>query len=77
MATASRPDLFPTSSLDELPTPLRAALLRQGRAVRALRVYRRRGWNESAARLECARASEQVQQLLAELEHSEQNPGLF
>lgn len=77
MTNASRPDPFPYNSYEELPRPLRVALARQARASNALRVYRRRGWNPSAARHEYERARDEVQRVLDEVEFDEINPRLF
>lgn len=77
MTKAHRPDEFPATRLEGFPLPVRQALARQARAANALRVYRRRGWNQLAARAEFERAREAVSVALDEMEHAEQNPGLF
>lgn len=77
MVNAHRPDEFPPTSLEGFPLPVRQALARQARAANALRVYRRRGWNQQAARAEFERAKRAVSVALDEMEHDEQNPGLF
>lgn len=77
MSKAHRPDEFPTTRLEDFPAPVRQALARQARAANALRVYRRRGWNQQAARAEFERAKVAVSLALDEMEHAEQNPGLF
>lgn len=53
------------------------ALTREARAVSALRVYRRRGWNPSAALAERERARFAVVAELDALEQAEMNPRLF
>lgn len=77
MATASRPDPFPGNELDDLPPHVRDAFRRWGRAVAALRVYRRRGWNTAPVIHKINRERSNAIRLLGELEHAEQNPELF
>lgn len=77
MVNAHRPDEFPTTRLEDFPRTVRLALARQARAANALRVYRRRGWNQQAARAEFERAKVAVSVALDEMERDEQNPRLF
>lgn len=77
MAQAHRPDPFPTGSPDELPRHVRVLLAQYGRAVAALRVYRRRGWNETAVLASVQDKRKRVDNALAALEHGEKNPRLF
>lgn len=77
MANAHRPDPFPTGSPDELPRHVRVLLAQHGRALAALRVYRRRGWNERAVLADVRDKSARVQNALAALERDEANPRLF
>lgn len=68
-----RPDL----SLDDLPPDVREALRWQARLAVALRLYRRRGWNDSALQLQYSRQTARVRALLEKLEFDEMNPALF
>lgn len=77
MSNPKGTDPFPINEYDDFPLPLRRALARQGRAANALRVYRRRGWNQQAARHEWERARGEVERLLEQLELDELNPRLF
>lgn len=70
-------DDFPRDLTHELPPNLRAAVGRLGRSTAAVRVYRRRGWNASAALARRDRDRAEVQRLIDELEHQENNPPLF
>lgn len=77
MATASRPDAFPGDTLDEYPPEIRTAFRRWGRAVAALRVYRRRGWNASAVLAQVERERAAALRLLDEHQDRLDNPVLF
>lgn len=70
-------DDFPRDLTHELPPQLRAAVARLGRTTAAVRLYRRRGWNDSAVLVARNRDRAEVQRILDELEHQEQNPPLF
>lgn len=59
------------------PPYVRQAAVRKARAYRVLRLYRRRGWNESAAVLEYSRATEALAEALDRWEFEESNPPLF
>lgn len=68
----ARPDEDP-----DMPAELRQAFRRWGRASSALRLYRRRGWPESAVLAAFERERREVHRLIAELEDRENNPSLF
>lgn len=70
-------DPFPNDGPDGLPRYVQVQLARVGRAGAALRLYRRRGWNDSAVRLQYDREAAKLTVLLDKLEHSENNPSLF
>lgn len=77
MSNVTGLDDFPRDYLEGAPARVREAALRHGRALHALRVYRRRGWNPSAVELSAKRAYAALSQALEDWEHSEQNPRLF
>lgn len=70
-------DDFPDDVASEFPSDVRRALHARARAGAALRVYRRRGWNDSAVRVQYDRATADLEGALAKWEHSELNPPLF
>ena len=70
-------DDFPDNVAAEFPAEVRQALFRRARAGSALRVYRRRGWNDHAVRIQYARASAELDAALDRWEHREMNPPLF
>lgn len=59
------------------PPYVRQAATRKARALRVLRLYRRRGWNESAVVLEYSRATQALVDALDQWEFEESNPTLF
>lgn len=59
------------------PGYVRAAAVRQARAFRVLRLYKRRGWNPSAVVTEYTRAREAMGVALEQWEQEESNPPLF
>lgn len=77
MATIRGLDPFPRSDLVGFPAPVRVAVRRRGRAVAALRVYKRRGWNTVGVQAECDRAALALKAALDQMAFDEQNPGLF
>lgn len=70
-------DDFPVMDPDSVSPRLRSALARQGRAGAALRLYRRRGWNDSAVRFQFDRESAAVKKILLEEAFAYENPALF
>lgn len=70
------PPLRPDEDQD-MPDELKAAFRRWGRASAALRLYKRRGWNDSAVRFAFERERREVQRIIREMEHREMNPSLF
>lgn len=59
------------------PPYVKAAFLRRARAYRVLRLYRRRGWNESAVVHEYDRATTAMTAAIDQWEFEERNPTLF
>lgn len=70
-------DDFPPSPWDDFPPHIKRAAFDNARAVRARRVYRRRGWNTSAVDAAVKRTGDALGAALSELEHLENNPSLF
>lgn len=70
-------DDFPDDVASRFPSDVRSALHARSRAGAALRLYRRRGWNDSAVRFQYNRASSELEAALARWEHAESNPTLF
>lgn len=70
-------DDFPDDVARLFPSEVRTAIHRRGRAGAALRMYRRRGWNDSAVLVQYDRASADLEAALAAWEHAELNPPLF
>lgn len=68
---------LPDDVFDDLPFEVKRAFHSRARAGAALRLYRRRGWNDSAVRVQLARASESLERAISEWEHRELNPKLF
>lgn len=64
-------------SLDGFPTYVRAAFHNRARAGRALRLYRKRGWNPAAVLVSYRRAVQDLNAALDRFEHEEMNPPLF
>lgn len=70
-------DDFPASVVDEWPAELRAQFARRARAGAALRLYRRRGWNDSAVRLQLDRETSALKRMLDDYAFADANPSLF
>lgn len=70
-------DDFPSSVMDEWPRPLREQFARRARAGSALRLYRRRGWNPSAVRLQFDRETAALKEMLDAYVFESENPALF
>ena len=70
-------DDFPDDVANEFPADVRSARVRRARAGAALRLYRRRGWNDHAVRFQYARAAAELAIALDRWEHREANPPLF
>lgn len=70
-------DDFPDDVVAEFPTDVKQALVARSRAGAALRMYRRRGWNDTAVRWEYERAATALAIALDRWEHRETNPTLF
>lgn len=77
MASHRGIDDFPDSAVDQFPAAVRRALQDHARAGAALRLYRRRGWNDSAVRFQRARAAEALRVALDDWQFAEENPTLF
>lgn len=73
----SLPEQEPVNTLDQAPLEVRQTLLRMQRASRALAMYRRRGWNDSAVAYAHRRARADFQAAVDRWEHEELNPRLF
>lgn len=70
-------DDFPDDVTRDFPSDVREALVARARAGAALRLYRRRGWNDSAVRFQYTRATANLARALNEWEDREANPPLF
>lgn len=70
-------DDFPDDVAAEFPSDVRQALATRSRAGAALRLYRRRGWNDHAVRFQYDRATQELNAALDRWEHLENNPPLF
>ena len=70
-------DDFPDDIAREFPADVREALHARARAGAALRLYRRRGWNDSAVRFQFDRAAAALAIALDRWEDRETNPPLF
>lgn len=70
-------DDFPDDVGRNFPADVRSALFRRARAGAALRLYRRRGWNDSAVRFQFDRAASDLAIALDRWEDRETNPTLF
>ena len=70
-------DDFPDDIAREFPSDVRQALHDRARAGAALRLYRRRGWNDSAVRVQYDHAAQELELALGRWEHEEKNPRLF
>ena len=67
-------DDFPDDVASAFPSDVRQALAARSRAGAALRLYRRRGWNDHAVRFQYDRASDELAAALDRWEHLETNP---
>lgn len=70
-------DDFPDDVAAEFPSDVRQALVARSRAGATLRMYRRRGWNDSAVRFQYDRAAAALAIALDRWEDRETNPRLF
>lgn len=70
-------DPFPTNWIDSLPPDVRQAYVVWHKASRVVRLYRRRGWNDSAVCFANERAKARYHLLLREHEARIANPTLF
>lgn len=70
-------DDFPDDVVAEFPADVKQALIARSRAGATLRLYRRRGWNDSAVRFQYERAATALAIALDRWEHRETNPTLF
>lgn len=77
MTYYSLPHDEPVNTMAQAPMYVRQALLRMQRAARALGLYRRRGWNDSAVVYAHRRARADFQAAVDRWEHEEMNPRLF
>lgn len=70
-------DDFPDDVVADFPADVKQALLARSRAGATLRMYRRRGWNDSAVRFQFDRAAAALAIALDRWEDRETNPTLF
>lgn len=70
-------DDFPGSIWDHYPREIKRLAFENARAVRARRLYRRRGWNTSAVDAAVKRTGDALGRALSDLEFEENNPRLF
>lgn len=70
-------DDFPDDIAADFPSDVRQALHARARAGATLRLYRRRGWNDSAVRFQFDRAAAALAIALDRWEDREKNPRLF
>lgn len=70
-------DDFPDDVASEFPADVKRALVARSRAGAALRLYRRRGWNDHAVRFQYDRAAAELAIALDRWEDRETNPPLF
>lgn len=70
-------DDFPGTVVDEWPRPIREQFVRRARAGAALRLYRRRGWNPSAVRVQLDRETAALKRMLDDYAFADANPTLF
>lgn len=70
-------DPFPAHALAGLPDDVLDLYDRWWKAARVVRLYRRRGWNESAVLYARDRARERFVAAHQEWEHRQNNPTLF
>jgi len=70
-------DDFPRSVVDDWPRHIRQQFARRARAGAALRLCRRRGWNDSAVRLQLDRETRELKRMLDDYAFAEANPTLF
>lgn len=77
MAYYSLPLEEPVNTLDQAPLYVRQPLMRMQRASRALGIFRRRGWNDSAVAHAHRIARADFQAAVRRWEHEDLNPKLF
>lgn len=70
-------DPFPRNWLDDLPAEVRDAYRTWHKCSRVVRLYRRRGWNDSAVSFANERAKARYHDLYAKHQHELDNPSLF
>lgn len=70
-------DDFPGSVVDDWPIHIRQQFARRSQAGAALRLYRRRGWNDSAVRFQLDRETSALKRMLDDYAFAETNPTLF
>lgn len=77
MASTRGLDDFPRDLVDDFPPYVRQAFHRYRRSGAALRLYRRRGWNDTAVRFQRDRDAADLRDAIEKWEHREMNPRLF
>nr|CRY96697.1 hypothetical protein [uncultured prokaryote] len=77
MASTRGLDDLPRDLVDDFPGYVRQAFHAYRQSSAALRLYRRRGWNDSAVRLQHDRNTSAVTAAIEKWEHREMNPSLF
>lgn len=77
MTFYSRTDAPEPDYIDSLPADARLALMRWQRSISALRLYRRRGWNDSAVAFAAKRDRESFHRALNRIQFAHDNPTLF
>lgn len=70
-------DDLPRDLVADFPPYVREAFYRYRRSGAAVRLYRRRGWPDSAVSVQHARDKRDLQTALDRFEHAELNPPLF
>lgn len=70
-------DPFPPDPWGGAPDYVRQAARAKARSFRAVRLYRRRGWNDSAVAYALERDTAALANAIARWQHLEDNPPLF
>lgn len=70
-------DPFPPNPFDDAPEYVKVAARAAARSLKAVRLYRRRGWNDTAVAYAYRRDREALANAVARWSHDEDNPRLF